>query len=201
MASCAHPRVVGQRSRPVLPEGALRVVPELGTRRRSQPAPMHVVWWSLTQSRHPTARYWLELLDDEVDPQIIDSVEPTLVVPVVAVASDFRRQRPARRGWPGCVRGRSRRGRPGRWAWSGCGGSTGSGGAGGAQPRPGAATFVFGTRPAGADLPGAAAERCEGGVGAHRDAGGQRDPKRERRPEDVPDARRSQKLHSLRSRP
>jgi hypothetical protein len=41
---------------------------------------MRVVWWSLTQPRDPTARYWLELLDDEVDPQIVDSVEPTLVV-------------------------------------------------------------------------------------------------------------------------
>ena len=56
------------------------VVVELGSRVRSQPAPAHVVWQSLTRPRDPAARPWLELLDDEIDPKVIDSVEPTLVL-------------------------------------------------------------------------------------------------------------------------
>lgn len=47
---------------------------------RSQPAPARVLWLSLTQPRDPAARQWLELLDDEIDPRILDSIEPTLVV-------------------------------------------------------------------------------------------------------------------------
>jgi hypothetical protein len=39
-----------------------------------------VVWASLTRPRDPAARPWLALLGDEVDPRILDSVEPTLVV-------------------------------------------------------------------------------------------------------------------------
>ncbi|MGI5215436.1 hypothetical protein [Plantactinospora sp. CA-290183] len=53
---------------------------EIGIRRRAQPAPAHVVWRSLAQPHDPTARQWLVLLDDEIGPQIVDSVEPTLVV-------------------------------------------------------------------------------------------------------------------------
>jgi hypothetical protein len=34
----------------------------------------------LTLPRDPAARQWLELLDDEVDPRILASVEPDLVV-------------------------------------------------------------------------------------------------------------------------
>ncbi|MCZ7422199.1 hypothetical protein O7605_22145 [Verrucosispora sp. WMMA2121] len=53
---------------------------ELGSRMRSQPAPPRVVWASLVRPRDPAARQWLDLLDDEVDPQILDSLEPSLVV-------------------------------------------------------------------------------------------------------------------------
>ncbi|MFI7553278.1 hypothetical protein ACIBQ2_26455 [Micromonospora sediminimaris] len=53
---------------------------ELGGRMRSQPAPPRVVWASLIRPRDPRARQWLDLLDDEVDPQILDSLEPRLVV-------------------------------------------------------------------------------------------------------------------------
>ncbi|WP_173155825.1 hypothetical protein [Phytohabitans suffuscus] len=53
---------------------------ELGSRMRSQPAPARVVWASLIRPRDPVARQWLDLLDDEVDPQILDCLEPSLVV-------------------------------------------------------------------------------------------------------------------------
>ena len=57
-----------------------RTVLELGSRMREQPTPASVVWSSLTQPRDPTARQWLDLLDDEVDPHIVECVEPALVV-------------------------------------------------------------------------------------------------------------------------
>ncbi len=47
---------------------------------RAQPAPARIVWRSLAAPRDPAARQWLDLLDDETEPQIVDSVEPTLVV-------------------------------------------------------------------------------------------------------------------------
>jgi hypothetical protein len=53
---------------------------ELGSRAREQPPPESVVWRSLVVPRDASARPWLDLLDDEIDPQIIDSVEPALVV-------------------------------------------------------------------------------------------------------------------------
>ncbi len=53
---------------------------ELGSRLRAQPAPARVVWSSLTRPRDLAARQWLDLLDDEVDPPILESVEPALVV-------------------------------------------------------------------------------------------------------------------------
>lgn len=53
---------------------------ELGSRTRTQPPPASIVWRSLTRPRDPAARQWLDLLDDEVDPRILESVEPTLVV-------------------------------------------------------------------------------------------------------------------------
>jgi hypothetical protein len=56
------------------------VVLELGSRMRTQPAPVGVVWRSLMRPRDPAARQWLDLLDDEEDPRILDSVEPVLVV-------------------------------------------------------------------------------------------------------------------------
>jgi len=52
---------------------------EIGRRRRSLPAPPHVVWRSLTEPRRPDARPWLRLLDDEVEPVIVEAVAPTRV--------------------------------------------------------------------------------------------------------------------------
>jgi hypothetical protein len=53
---------------------------ELGRRRRMLPPPPRVVWESLTEPKQPNARPWLNLLDDEVEPRIIESARPTLVV-------------------------------------------------------------------------------------------------------------------------
>ncbi|WP_412543576.1 hypothetical protein R8Z50_14155 [Longispora sp. K20-0274] len=53
---------------------------ELGSRRRAQPAPPAVVWSALARPRAPGARPWLELLPDEVEPLVVRSVEPVLVV-------------------------------------------------------------------------------------------------------------------------
>jgi hypothetical protein len=53
---------------------------EIGSRRRSLPAPPHVVWQSLTDPRCSDARPWLQLLDDEVEPAIVEAVAPTRVV-------------------------------------------------------------------------------------------------------------------------
>jgi hypothetical protein len=53
---------------------------EIGRRRRSLPAPPHIVWQSLTEPRAEHARPWLELLDDEVEPTIVEAVAPTRVV-------------------------------------------------------------------------------------------------------------------------
>lgn len=53
---------------------------EVGRRARPQPAPAPIVWRSLAQPHDPAARHRLDLLDDETDPQIVDSAEPTLVV-------------------------------------------------------------------------------------------------------------------------
>lgn len=53
---------------------------EIGRRRRSLPAPPHVVWQSLAEPRTQHARPWLNLLDDEVEPAIVDAAAPTRVV-------------------------------------------------------------------------------------------------------------------------
>lgn len=53
---------------------------ELGSRKRAQPAPPGVVWRSLTEPHAPAARPWLELVDDEIEPRILESREPNLVV-------------------------------------------------------------------------------------------------------------------------
>ena len=53
---------------------------EIGSRRRPLPAPPHAVWQSLTEPRRPGSRPWLVLLDDEVEPGIVEAVEPTRVV-------------------------------------------------------------------------------------------------------------------------
>lgn len=52
----------------------------LGRRARPLPAPPQVVWASLCRPRDPLARPWLALLPDEVDPTVLESHEPDLVV-------------------------------------------------------------------------------------------------------------------------
>ena len=53
---------------------------ELGSRRRNQPAPPHIVFEALTQPNRDPARPWLLLLEDEQMPRILTADEPSLVV-------------------------------------------------------------------------------------------------------------------------
>jgi hypothetical protein len=53
---------------------------ELGSRRRSQPAPPRVLWEALTQPRRPGGREWLYLERGEVDPVVMEAQEHHLVV-------------------------------------------------------------------------------------------------------------------------
>jgi hypothetical protein len=53
---------------------------EIGRRTRNLPPPPRIVWQSLTDPRRPGSRPWLFLLDDEVEPQVLDAHEPKLVV-------------------------------------------------------------------------------------------------------------------------
>jgi uncharacterized protein YndB with AHSA1/START domain len=53
---------------------------ELGRRRRTLPAPPHIVWSSLTDPHQRGARPWLNLLDDEAEPRVLEAVRPKLVV-------------------------------------------------------------------------------------------------------------------------
>ena len=53
---------------------------EVGTRRRGQPAPPHVVAESLQQPDRDPARPWLRLLADEQPPRVIEARPPELVV-------------------------------------------------------------------------------------------------------------------------
>ncbi|WP_248966091.1 hypothetical protein [Sphaerisporangium perillae] len=53
---------------------------ELGSRERTQPPPPHVVWRSLVDPWRPGGREWLDLRPDEVEPRILQAVEPALVV-------------------------------------------------------------------------------------------------------------------------
>jgi hypothetical protein len=48
---------------------------ELGSRSRAQPPPPHVVWDCL---RRPGS--WFELLDDEIEPRVLDSNRPNMVI-------------------------------------------------------------------------------------------------------------------------
>lgn len=50
---------------------------EIGRRRRSQPAPPHVVFQALTQPDRDPSRPWLELLDDEQRPRVLRSTAPS----------------------------------------------------------------------------------------------------------------------------
>jgi hypothetical protein len=53
---------------------------EAGRRQRNQPAPPHAVYEALTQPNRDPDRQWLELLDDELEPTVLESTNPTLVV-------------------------------------------------------------------------------------------------------------------------
>ncbi len=54
---------------------------EAGSRRKNQPAPPHAVFEALTQPhRGEPRRTWLVLLDDEVEPTVVEQHRPDLVV-------------------------------------------------------------------------------------------------------------------------
>jgi hypothetical protein len=53
---------------------------EAGSRRRSQPAPPHVILEALTDPGRDPARPWLLLLDDEHPPQLISAEKPNQLV-------------------------------------------------------------------------------------------------------------------------
>jgi hypothetical protein len=53
---------------------------EVGTRRKNQPPPPHVVFEALTQPDRDPARPWLVLLPDEQRPEVLVAKEPRLVV-------------------------------------------------------------------------------------------------------------------------
>ena len=53
---------------------------EAGSRKRNQPAPPHVMFEALTRPDRDPVRPWLELLDDEVPPRLVEASEPGLVV-------------------------------------------------------------------------------------------------------------------------
>lgn len=48
---------------------------ELASRKRGQDPPPWVVWEALTVPNRDRTRRWLELLDDEVAPRILEAVE------------------------------------------------------------------------------------------------------------------------------
>jgi hypothetical protein len=58
----------------------LDAVLEVGSRKRNQPAPPHVVLEALTQPDRDPARPWLELLDDEQPPRLLETDKLGLVV-------------------------------------------------------------------------------------------------------------------------
>ncbi|MGV9746147.1 hypothetical protein ACWDTG_14670 [Rhodococcus zopfii] len=55
-------------------------MPEIASRRRSQPPPPHVVYEAITEPDRDPTRPWLILRDDERRPVVLDAVEPNLVV-------------------------------------------------------------------------------------------------------------------------
>ncbi|MBV9098950.1 MAG: hypothetical protein JO079_12930 [Frankiaceae bacterium] len=52
----------------------------LGDRRRKQPAPPRYVFEALTQPHRDPCRPWLKLLDDEIEPVVVEAREYDLVV-------------------------------------------------------------------------------------------------------------------------
>lgn len=53
---------------------------EIGARKRNLPAPPRVVFGDLVSPRSSGVRSWLDLLDDEVAPEVLESREPDYVV-------------------------------------------------------------------------------------------------------------------------
>lgn len=53
---------------------------ELGRRRQTMPPPAHVLWADLASPRRSGSRVWLDLLDDEQWPSVMDQVEGERVV-------------------------------------------------------------------------------------------------------------------------
>jgi hypothetical protein len=53
---------------------------ELGSRKRDHAPPPSVVWEALAEPNRDPSRPWLQLWEDEVVPEIVEAVKPTLVV-------------------------------------------------------------------------------------------------------------------------
>lgn len=52
----------------------------VGSRRKNQPAPPHVIFEALTEPDRDPARPWLSLLGDEQRPRVLVAMQPDLVV-------------------------------------------------------------------------------------------------------------------------
>lgn len=53
---------------------------EIGSRRRNQPAPPHIIFEALIQPHRDPQRPWLVLLDDEMQPKVLKTRRPDTVV-------------------------------------------------------------------------------------------------------------------------
>jgi hypothetical protein len=53
---------------------------QIGSRQRNQPAPPHILFEALTQPDRDSDRAWLELLDDERPPTVLEADAPSTVV-------------------------------------------------------------------------------------------------------------------------
>ena len=57
-----------------------RGVKVLAEREKSQPPPPSIIWETLTDPYRPSARQWLVIADDEVQPSVVEAERPSLVV-------------------------------------------------------------------------------------------------------------------------
>ena len=53
---------------------------DIGSRKRNQPAPPHLIFEALTQPDRDPQRPWLSLQDDERPPAVVKARKPDLVV-------------------------------------------------------------------------------------------------------------------------
>lgn len=53
---------------------------EVGARAKSQPAPPWVLLEALSRPHRDPSRPWLELLEDEVEPDVVEAAQPRLVI-------------------------------------------------------------------------------------------------------------------------